>query len=210
MLCRAFAASCALLGATSIVAQEVRLTGDKAGAEFTINGTVHTITRNPNPAARIPDAFTLTSRSCPPFCIQPFSAGDGIETVGELEVVAFLEEKVAASAGVLMDSRLPEFHVAGTIPGAVNVPFSILDPANPYLPDILRVLGAVDGDGAMDFTNALDLVLFCNGPWSDQSARAIQSLVDAGYPPAKLRYYRGGMQDWLSLGLTVQIPQGDG
>ena len=29
------------------------------------------------------------------------------------------------------------------------------------------------------------------------------SLLKMGYPPEKLKYYRGGMQAWTSLGLTV-------
>jgi rhodanese-related sulfurtransferase len=57
-----------------------------------------------------------------------------------------------------------------------------------------------------DFSAALDLAMFCNGPWCDQSPRAIRNLTEAGYPPEKLRYYRGGMQLWLLLGLSVQTP----
>ena len=71
----------------------------------------------------------------------------------------------------------------------------------------LSLLGAkVGGDGNWDFDNATTLALFCNGPWCDQSPRAIRNLVDAGYPPEKLKYYRGGMQMWLLLGLTVTTP----
>ena len=61
------------------------------------------------------------------------------------------------------------------------------------------------GPGA-NFSAALDLALFCNGPWCYQSPRAIRNLLDVGYPADKLRYYRGGMQDWLILGLTVEHP----
>ena len=49
-------------------------------------------------------------------------------------------------------------------------------------------------------------MLFCNGIWSDQSLRGLQALRAAGYPAEKLRYYRGGMQDWQILGLTVVVP----
>ena len=27
-----------------------------------------------------------------------------------------------------------------------------------------------------------------------------------GYPARKLKWYRGGMQNWLSVGLSVEIP----
>jgi len=46
-------------------------------------------------------------------------------------------------------------------------------------------------------------MLWCNGPWCGQSPHAIRGLLDLGYPAEKLYYYRGGMQAWQSLGLTV-------
>jgi hypothetical protein len=32
----------------------------------------------------------------------------------------------------------------------------------------------------------------------------MHAMVDNGFPPEKIYYYRGGMQDWLVLGLTTQ------
>jgi len=61
-------------------------------------------------------------------------------------------------------------------------------------------------DGTWDFGGARELLLFCNGPWCGQSPRAIRNLIAAGYPPEKLHYYRGGMQNWQLLGLTVVKP----
>ena len=43
-------------------------------------------------------------------------------------------------------------------------------------------------------------------PAGDQSSRAIQALLSLGYPAAKLKYYRGGMQAWKLLGLTTVVP----
>ena len=57
-----------------------------------------------------------------------------------------------------------------------------------------------------NFGKAKELLLWCNGPWCDQSPRAIRNLLALGYPAEKLRYYRGGMQDWMVLGLTVTVP----
>jgi rhodanese-related sulfurtransferase len=57
-----------------------------------------------------------------------------------------------------------------------------------------------------DFSRAKEIMLFCNGPWCDQSPRAIRGLVKLGYPVNKIHYYRGGMQDWLLLGLSVEVP----
>ena len=47
------------------------------------------------------------------------------------------------------------------------------------------------------------VVLFCNGPWCGQSPTAARRMIEAGYPAEQIYYYRGGMQNWNMLGLTV-------
>ncbi|WP_377510609.1 rhodanese-like domain-containing protein [Octadecabacter sp. R77987] len=193
------------------VAQDVRITPARAQTSFEINGQTFTIARNQDSANTLTGEFARTSRECPPFCITPMIVADGVTTMGELEVIRFLEQDAADGTGLLIDSRLPDWFVQGTIPGAVNVPFHTLEATNPYRDDILRALGAAKlADGTLDFTQARALLLFCNGAWCDQSPRAIRSLLDAGYPAGKLSYYRGGMQSWRSLGLTVATPRNEG
>lgn len=46
-------------------------------------------------------------------------------------------------------------------------------------------------------------IFFCNGPQCPQSPNAIKNLLDAGYPANKIWYYRGGMHDWVTMGLPV-------
>ena len=46
-------------------------------------------------------------------------------------------------------------------------------------------------------------IFFCNGPQCGQSPTAIRALLAAGYPADKMLYYRGGLHDWLTLGLPV-------
>lgn len=208
-LLAAAVASVAVLQAPA-QAEEVRITPDMPARSFDLNGERVTIGRIQDQSNRLENEFAKTSRPCPPFCIHAMSAAPGVETVGELELMDFLDSHVARGSGLLVDSRVPAWFEKGTIPGAVNVPFSTLEPSNPYRDDILKALGAVDRGGRLDFGPALDLLLFCNGPWCDQSPRAIRNLIDAGYPPEKLRYYRGGMQLWLLLGLTVVEPQTQG
>lgn len=192
-------------------AQDVRITTFKENSTFVLNGQTFTISRNQDTEAVLTGEFARTSRQCPPFCIQPFSVADGVETLGELEVLSFLENIVAAGDGLLIDSRVPEWFAKGSIPGAVNVPFVTLEDSNPYRDDILRALGATQtASGGLDFTNAMELALFCNGPWCEQSPRAIRDLLAAGYPADKLHYYRGGMQAWQQLGLTVSHQNTDG
>jgi len=208
------AAACAaswIIQAPIAIAQDVRLTEDTLARTIDIGGQVVSITRNQDQTAQLSGDFTKTSRPCPPFCISEMEAAPGVTTVGELELIDFIETRVARGTGLLIDSRLPDWFGKGTIPGAVNVPFSTLEPTNPYRDDILLALGARQGSGQrFDFSDARDLLMFCNGPWCDQSPRAIRNLVDAGYPAEKLFYYRGGMQTWLLLGLTVIDPQTQG
>lgn len=205
----AIAVLCA--GVLPSASQEVRLTEDMASVSVTVHGQTHVIARNQDQSAVISPDFAKTSRACPPFCIHPMEAAPGVTTMGELEVIDFLKTAVSDGSGVLMDSRLPEWFIKGTIPGAINVPFATLSPENPYRDDILIALGAVlRSDGSFDYSNALRIGLFCNGPWCDQSPRAIRYLIEAGYPADKLLYYRGGMQNWLMLGLTTVLPNGQG
>jgi rhodanese-related sulfurtransferase len=188
-------------------AQGVNLTEDLAEARIVLNGVEVVIARNPDQTAVITGDFAKTSRACPPFCIQPMQPVTGVAGVGELEVIAFLQNDVVQGTGVLLDARLPEWFAKGSIPGAVNLPFAALSSDNPFRNDILIALGATPlGGDQFDYSAALDLTVFCNGVWSDQSTRALRALRAAGYPADKLHYYRGGMQDWQILGLTVSEP----
>jgi len=45
--------------------------------------------------------------------------------------------------------------------------------------------------------------MFCNGSWCGQTSEAIKALLALSYPEEKLKYYRDGMQGWVSLGLTT-------
>ena len=187
-------------------AQEVKITPETAFRSIRVNGENIVIERIQDTSHRLDPEFSRTSRPCPPFCIHPISAGEGVMTVGEIEVIDFIEKNVAQGRGLLIDSRLPEWFRKGTIPGSVNVPFTTLEASNPYRDQIIQALGGRKVGSRWDFSNALDLLMFCNGPWCDQTPRAIRNLTDAGYPPEKIRYYRGGMQLWLLLGLTVKVP----
>ncbi len=191
-------------------AQDVWITPDTPFVELEINNQFFVIERNPDKDAVVPDAFAKTSRACPPFCIQPITVAEGVKTIGELELLAFLQNEGQSGEGLLIDARIPRFYQAGTIPGSVNLPFNLLsnDENNPFQTPILTQLGGVkQDDGTWDFTNAKKLALFCNGPWCGQSPRAIHNLIAAGYPTDKILYYRGGMQNWLILGLTVVVPE---
>ncbi|MBL1437347.1 MAG: rhodanese-like domain-containing protein [Rhodobacteraceae bacterium] len=204
------AASALILLASPSFAQDVWITPDTPFVELELNDEFLVIERNPDNDAVVPAAFAKTSRACPPFCIQPLEVADGVETIGELELIAFLENEAQSGTGLLIDARTPNFFLAGTIPGSINLPFNLLnaDESNPFIEPILAQLGGVkQSNGTWTYENAVSLALFCNGPWCGQSPRAIRNLLSVGYPADKLKYYRGGMQSWLMLGLSVVVPE---
>ncbi|NNU80853.1 rhodanese-like domain-containing protein [Halovulum dunhuangense] len=196
--------------ATVAAAQDVNITQDMPYFEFDNGKRFMVIERNQDQNAVVDPSFAKTSRACPPFCIHPMSAAPGVETYGELELLDFIRDHVEPGTGYLVDARLSDWYAAGTIPGSVNLPFTLFQSGadNPFRDGILQLLGGVrTGSGTgWNFDDAKHLALFCNGPWCDQSPQAIENLIAAGYPAEKLKYYRGGMQSWLMLGLTVEIP----
>jgi rhodanese-related sulfurtransferase len=67
----------------------------------------------------------------------------------------------------------------------------------------------IDFDGWICEGDLPQVVLFCNGPWCGQSPTAARRMIEAGFPAENISYYRGGMQNWNMLGLTV-VPGGAG
>ena len=113
--------------------------------------------------------------------LQPLQPVPGIRTVGELEVADLVEE-----GAQLVDTRVPDSRSGTSLPGAVNIPH----------------------DQVVDRRDELDTdrvhILFCNGPQCPQTPDALRLLSDAGYPLNNLAYYRGGMHDWITLGMPTQ------
>ncbi|RUM76552.1 MAG: rhodanese-like domain-containing protein [Candidatus Thioglobus sp.] len=171
------------------------------------------ISRNANNSNLVDPGFAKTSRPCPPFCIQPTEpfAPAAVETVTELDVIHAARDSAGGDASILVvDARTPGWVAKGTIPHSVNVPFTKLnskalakDPM--AVVDILTgTFGVVDMDGVLNYDNAKTLYLFCNGAWCGQSPASINALLTMGYPQSKIKYYRGGMNDWKLLGLTTK------
>jgi rhodanese-related sulfurtransferase len=170
------------------------------------------IKRNQNQKNTVNPAFARTSRKCPPFCIQPSSLAPGVETIGELEVLNYLKLISEGDGSILViDSRTPDWVAKGTIPGAINIPWKNLNPAQGADPisigEILQVqLNAKNLEGLWDYSEAKTLIMFCNGMWCGQTPNNIENLLKFGYPAHKIKWYRGGMQNWEILGLTTAKP----
>jgi rhodanese-related sulfurtransferase len=202
----------------SVAGSKAKITPAMETLDVMHNGKSVTIRRIDDKDATIPEAYAKTSRHCPPFCIQPMQLISGVDTVGELEVLGYLKRiSTGDRSVVVVDSRTPDWTSRGTIPGSVNIPWDKIniDVAGNFeieteaatLSDILvNSFGVQLVNGKWDFRNAKTLVLFCNGIWCPQSSVNIKTLTKMGYPAYKLKWYRGGMQDWVSVGLTTVKP----
>lgn len=228
---------CVLLGLLLVTgpvsvyaADRVKITSQLDRLSFSVDGKNYEIFRNQNQENKLTGGFAKTSRKCPPFCVQPQKVHMAVETVGEVELLEFIKNHVATGTGVLIDARTPSWYKKGTIPGSVNIPFTIFSAAagDSNLVKALFTLGvrtgrshnysgsnhlAVDEFGtpqvllSYDFSRAKEVALFCNGSWCGQSPRAIKALLAIGYPASRIHYYRGGLQNWLLLGLNTVVPK---
>ena len=185
-------ASIALLTAPAFAQDPVGITPEVMSVTVETASGPREISRIQDNAHVIEEEWGRTSRPCPNFCIQPMIPAPGVTPVGELELLEFLQDPEVT----VVDSRTPNWFEAGTIPGAVNMPYT-------EMTDRLGELGCeIDFDG-WDCAAAVPVALFCNGPWCGQSPTAIRRMIEAGYPAERIHYYRPGMQGWRMLGLTV-------
>jgi rhodanese-related sulfurtransferase len=204
----------ALLLAAGAAAAEiiVKIAPDLDGIDAKHQGKAVRIERNQDQTNTITPDFQRTSRKCPPFCIQPMRMPEGVETIGELEMLAYLRRVAEGDDSILIiDSRGPSWLEKGTIPGSVNIHYKRLSRRAAEEADIADIMqkqfGAQRGEALWNFRDAKTLVLFCNGAWCGQSPTNIRALLRLGYPASKLKWYRGGMQAWETLGLTTVIPK---
>ncbi len=192
-----------------VASDEVNITPVLFSVEVLHQGKPVTIQRNQDPKNTVNPDYAKTSRKCPPFCIQPIKIAEGVETIGELEMLDYLKQiKEGNDTLLVIDSRTPSWVKKGTIPGSINIPWTQLNPASgadPFeIADILeKEFHARSTEGLWNFDDAKTLVLFCNGMWCGQSPSNIRSLLGFGYPAHKIKWYRGGMQNWHNLGLTT-------
>lgn len=197
------------LGVSAGDKMAVNITAGMGSVDVMHDGKKVTIMRNQDQKNTVSAAFAKTSRKCPPFCIQPAVLAPGVETVGEVEVIDYLKKMNDGDDSILViDSRTPDWVIKGTIPGSVSIPWTSLNPAKGADPiSIAEIMEdkfkAAQIEGLWDFSNARTLVMFCNGMWCGQSPNNIKNLLKFGYPADKIKWYRGGMQNWEILGLTT-------
>lgn len=113
--------------------------------------------------------------------VQPMQAAPEVQTIGEIEVYHHLEQGLP-----VIDTRKPGTTGGVTIPGSKSIPYDELTERKDELDK--------------DHPN----IFFCNGPQCPQSPTAINNLLKAGFPAGKMLYYRGGMHDWITLGMPLK------
>ena len=116
--------------------------------------------------------------------IAPMTLDGDVITIGELELISHVE-----AGGALVDTRRAHFVEQGLIPTARQIVHD----------EIVARSEELDRD---DVT-----VLYCNGPQCAATPEAIAALLASGYPPESLRFYRGGIHDWVTLGLPLAPPE---
>ncbi len=133
--------------------------------------------RIPTPVTGEPGLFVVDSTWG---TIAPMELAPGVRTVGELEVMAHI-----CAGGDVVDTRVEEMRRGASIPGARWIPHD-------------EIVEQVDL-----LSSERPTVFFCNGPQCSATPQAVRDLLDAGHPPELILYYRGGLHDWVTLGLPT-------
>jgi len=137
--------------------------------------------------------------------LSPMQIHPDVETFGELEVLDFLEEMQDDESMLFIDCRTQEWFEALSIPGALNVPFIYFTEHGKWEKEkqqAMKLFGIIKTNEGYDFSQAKTILFFCNGIWCRQSPQMIEALLTMGYPPVKMKWYRGGLQSWLNVGMT--------
>jgi len=134
----------------------------------------------PQPVEGQPGLFTVDATWG---TISPMQIAPGVRTVGEIEVITHIEQGLP-----LVDTRLAHFYDGGTIPGARNISHDRI------------------GESIAGLDPEKPTVFFCNGPQCAATPETIRALLSMGYPPRAVLYYRGGIHDWVTLGLPLETP----
>lgn len=194
----------AVVGAFFASQTIAQTTAGAADGSFTYQGQQKNISQASSADTATMARFYDLRDGCEGLCIAPDIAANDVETITENTVIAFMANELSNGTGLLIDSRLPSDRALGYLPASASIPHTLVTPENPLLPEILKALGARSLLGAFNFSDAMTLVVFDAGPTTMDAHHLVNALIAAGYPADKIKYYRGGMQVWATLGLTTE------
>lgn len=138
--------------------------------------------------------------------IFPMQIHKEIDTFGEVEVLGYIKQMQNDKTMLMIDTRDEEWYGYRSIPGAINLHYVYILMSETFdeeFKEALVRLGVLGTKKSYDFSQAKTILLFCNGAWCSQSPKMIKALLALGYPPKKIKWYRGGMDDWLGLSMTT-------
>jgi rhodanese-related sulfurtransferase len=145
--------------------------------------TVLQLTNSPGPAGPITNAV---ERIAARFRLEGLQLADSNQVKS-----LFHDSRYAQGLVVFVDARNDEHYVAGHIPGAYQLDhFRIQD----YVATALPVCQAAD-----------QIIVYCNGGDCDDSENTAIFLRDAGIPKDKLYVYAGGIAEWTTNRMPVEI-----
>ena len=190
-----------LLLITAIFAKEALITDGVLEVSIKKDGKTYTIKRNVD---KIPPLYLNPLRGK----IAPMKIDKDVETIAELEVIDYFKKSENNDSILIVDARTEDWYEKIHIPSAINVPYTNFSNKENAIETIsLEFDVEKNKDGSLNFKNAKTLVIYCNGAWCAQSEQLIKkakySLIKLGYPKSKIKYYRGGMQSWVTLGLST-------
>jgi len=208
LFCFLMFATMAIANAEEKETKAVLITHGVENVEVKHNGETVKIMRVQEKSNEIVPFYRKTTRGTIQ-AMHPFEPHK-VDTIGEREIIDYIKKMSDGDDSIIIiDSRTPAWvKRSGMIPGAVNIPFTKFRESSDTLEIMEDEFNVIPGE-TFNFLNAKTLVMYCNGNWCGQSPTAIRKLLAMGYPASKIKYYRGGMQSWTSLGLTTVESQAE-
>ena len=148
--------------------------------------------RAPPPATNVTSTATAPTNS-PLELLSARLRNEGLQLADSAQAVQLFRDPRREQEGVIfIDARDDEHYQAGHIPGAFH--FYQFHPEN-YLSNVVQVCLA-----------AQQIVFYCNGGDCDESEHTAIFLRDSlGIPKEKVFVYGGGMNEWTTNGLPIEI-----
>jgi rhodanese-related sulfurtransferase len=118
--------------------------------------------------------------------------GKGLQPIdGKEAIELFSDPQYEQEIIVFVDARDDRHYQEGHVPGAYQF--------DPYYPEkhLLAVLPAC--------LNATKVVVYCAGGDCEDSEFAALALIEAGSPQERLLIYAGGMTEWATKGLPIEL-----
>jgi len=182
---------------------KVKITPDMSYIYVYHKGKAVKVHRTQDPQHKLTGEYAKQYR--PGQYLQPISIYENIQTIGEVELLHFMKDKVNDKKGLIVDVRPKKYYNQESIPSAVNMPATIKND-DVKMEKILKIMGAKRADdGTLNTEHAMDVVFYCHGLWCKKAPEFINAFLELGYPAEKVLYYRGGFQMWKILGFTTVI-----